>query len=209
MIKDLLLHHAERAHRGHAYNALQNCHARGVWSVVLHDEPENRIRMFFASAEHDLDQRRRGRFTLGIHPHHCDVCLVPIFGPVENWRYIVTSEADHTALCLTRCRYQSAITGGGGRLIPDGHAWLQRQYGRRDALADGAISMRARELHTIHVPAGQRSAWLVIEGAEDPFYQSVCYTDTPDFDAAGLYVPAQPSEVFYLLTQAACSVGDE
>ena len=193
MIRAFLEHHLDRARRGQFHNAIGDCHVKGLHSLVLNEEPGNRIRMFYASQFHHLAWGERGNqpMPLAIHTHHCDVTLVGIFGTAASLEYQLGGEG---GVDLFKCRFDSAITGAGA-LVSRGthrHLWMTR----RVVLNHGAsAAMRADVLHTVIVPERQAAAWLVIEGAEDPDFVSVCYTNRPIWDPSQLYRKPIQSEV--------------
>ena len=85
MIPALLNHHAKRIINRDSVNALMDCHVKGLLSIMLQDEPGNRIRMFYAMPDHQLYQRAGAlnpAMTLAVHPHHCDITLVLVFAAV-------------------------------------------------------------------------------------------------------------------------------
>lgn len=184
-----LEHHSRRVLRESGEpNVLLNCHARAVHSTMLHDQPGNRVRLFFAEPEHTLWRNdpllMAEDMTLSVHPHHCDLTLIRLFGEAVN----VTGEMiPNIDGAFHECLYSSAILGGKGALQPTGHKF---NFGRRKfaLLSTDGTPMRAKDLHTIHVPRGQSAAWLVMEGAADPAYKPVCYTANPHFSMAGMYV---------------------
>lgn len=195
MITALLAHHLDRAKRGEIKNAIRNCHVSGLHSVVLHDEPGNGIRMFYADECHGLAWNEGGRdpMPLAIHSHHRDITLVGVFGAAESLRYHIGGDG---GVRLTKCRFESAITGKrGGELVSRGvtrHLWMHE----RTVLSLGVEShLAADELHTVTVPPRTPAAWLVIEGAEDPDYVSTCYTNRPSWDAGFLYITPKRDEV--------------
>jgi hypothetical protein len=192
MIFPFLHHHLERARRGEVTNVLQHCHVRGLWSLMLHDEPGNRVRLFYADESHELGPNagvlalRPGEpMTLAIHAHHCDVTLVRVFGEVDNITVAVARDPDDGP--LYRCMYESAITGEGGRLVNTGERF---RYGMTelDQINRLGSQMTARTLHTIAVEAETEAAWLVFEGREDPAYVPECFTNNPVFDSSGMYL---------------------
>jgi hypothetical protein len=185
----LLQHHAERAMRGAEYNALANCHCEGVDSIVLHDEPGNRVRMFFADRRHALHRNRYDVFSIAVHSHHCELRLVGLFGRAWNDVYALTPHANGP---FSEMVYASGVTGESSLTPTGAHAFAHRI--RSEEL--GVVAMQAPELHTIYVPEGARAAWLVIEGAEDEHYAPRCWTnDARPFDPSGLYERMSPAAV--------------
>lgn len=192
----LLSHHRARAASGVPYNAISDCHARGMHSIVLHDEPGNRVRMFFADWEHALGNNRNGKFSIAIHPHHCTIRLVGLFGPAHNDVYALTP---HAAGPFHQMAYKSAIGTGEGSLTPTGKMAFVHRI-RTEALSTNP-ALAAHELHTIYVEAQRRAAWLVIEGQEDPGYESVCWTNNPSSDFSGIYSPMSCADVAETLNE--------
>lgn len=203
MLASLLQHHLDRALRGVTYNAIAHCHAMGLHSIMLHDAPENRIRMFVTDTGHDLytNNGSSSHMSLAVHAHHCDVRFVNVFGNAENHRYRMVPDGVSLAPPWHEMDYVSAITTGGpGSLTPTG----KRAWGVRTAierLADNPV-MRADEMHTIYVPISERAAWLVIEGREDPDYDSKCWTLNKEPDLGGLYRPLPHIYVVRALQEA-------
>jgi len=194
-IEPLIRHHIARAAAGHAYNAIENCHAENLHSIVLHDEPGNRIRMFYADHGHGLGGNRGSQFSIAIHPHHCDVRFIGLFGRASNDVYAITP--NHAGE-FGEMRYQSAITTGVGSLTPTGRRADVHRL--RSELLTTNPALRAHELHTIYCDY-QRSAWLVIEGAENAAYESLCWTNDPEPDLSELYKPMSSERVRYLLVE--------
>lgn len=202
MIRAFLNHHADRLHRGGKLNALMHCHVRGLASVMLHDEPGNRVRLFYATTEHEMWRNEHPltrEMNLAVHPHHCDLTLALVFGRVCNTRFVaLPSEAGD----FHECRYDSAINGGAGGLARTGKTFVLQKV-QQGWLYPSGDRMRADELHSIYVPKGEQAAWLVLEGNENPSYQPVCYTRNPVFDPAGMYQPMELVDVERLLRDAA------
>lgn len=202
MIRAFLNHHADRLHRGGRLNALMHCHVRGLASVMLHDEPDNRVRMFYATEEHEMWRNNyplSDEMNPAVHPHHCDLMLLLIFGRVCNTRYIALPNSDGE---FKQCRYDSAINGGAGGLTPTGETFAMQKVQQAWLYPTGE-KMRADELHSIYVPKGEQAAWLVLEGNSDPDYKPICYTRNPTFSAVGMYQPMEVVEVERLLRDAA------
>lgn len=203
MIHALLTHHAKRIINRNSCNALMDCHVKGLLSIMLQDEPGNRIRMFYATDEHQLWQRARAdnaEMTLAVHPHHCDITLIKVFGEVWNDTFQVE---ENRAGKFHKCRYSSHINEGKGGLEDTGRRFIATDYQHRQINQYGT-RMDAKQLHSIYVPRGTEAAWLVIEGIEDETYDSVCYTTNPHFDSAGMYRPiTNPFAVAVILRQTA------
>lgn len=179
----------------------RNCHCRGLNSIMLIDKPGARVRIFFATENHELDQN--GLLTMGkhglsvaFHPHHCNVTLHCIMGMFMNWRVApYNNEEEH--LTLTKFRYASKLAGASrasfqkleeAKLCFCVSQWLRP--GESEA-------MKATDLHTVNVETGQRAAWFVYEGQENPDYQPICYSNAAldEMDFGHLYQPIGASEV--------------
>jgi len=189
-----LRHHIDRAARGEKYNALSHCHIPNLHSIVLHDEPGNRVRMFYADYGHSLSLNRHDpEFSLAIHAHHCAVRFAGLFGDAFNEVYALTP---HATGAFAEMAYRSGITQGESSLTPTGRRATVHRI-RSENLMTNPV-MAAHEMHTIYAGSGKH-AWLVFEGAEDQHYESVCWTNNPSPDLSALYEPMDSERVRYLL----------
>lgn len=210
MIEAFLKHHLDRLRYEPRINALKDCHVRGLDSIMLHEEPQNRIRMFYAHRDHELhlnDPRfdvQMPAQTLALHSHRCDVRLVPLFGPVMN--YVVDLREEPNGR-FHECEYRSAIRQGEGRLERTGKRFAvdSMSHSYLNETPHG-LALVACELHGVFVPEGCSAAWLVIEGEEDPEYDALCYTQNPVFDSDGMYAPMSSGEARALLESVRRSV---
>ena len=199
-MKALIAHHLARALAGIEYNALRHCHVKNLYSIVLHDEPGNRLRMFFAGPMHELWHNVPdcvgNSDTLAVHPHHCDVRLVKLFGDVTNYRMGIVPRSEGA---WHEFKYVSAITTNGpGSLTATGRR-AELLVAKKETLDTTGLYMKAWELHTIYVQGGCRAAWLVIEGAEDPDYEPLCWSRSETHDLTGLYEKMTAQEAANIL----------
>ena len=200
MLDAFLQHHIDRLLFETKPNALNDCHVRGLDSIMLHDEPQNRIRLFFARPGHELHYNNMTgprafmpAQTLALHTHHCDVRLVPLFGPVFN--YTVTLR-EHPAGLFRECAYYSAINDLGGGLEPTGRRFeVETMNVTRLGGTQRGLWLDASEVHGIFVPRHVSAAWLVMEGEEDAGYNNLCYTQNPTFNTEGMYSPMRADAV--------------
>lgn len=173
-----------------------NCHTVGVDSIMFDDTPGKRVRVFIANKNHDLWRNvpTKHLMSVGIHDHHCDIALELISGNVYN---IMAEMAECGDVRLNAFRYESAITGPGGRFVElpsvcRFRLWIEP--------LSGIVKMSAREMHTVYVPKGETAAWFVVEGEDDPAYESICYSNAllEHADFSELY---KPMSVDYLLAK--------
>lgn len=207
MIRALLRHHAQRieqrAAAGLPFNALRNCHVEGLSSIMLYDEPANRVRLFYAERDHALwrnDIPHGLDMSVAVHPHHCDITLALVFGRVRNDTFwaVPSHAAGHH-----KCEYVSGVQWPGeSALIDTGERALLSLVGSTWLYPQGE-SLHATTLHTIYVPRGETAAWIVIEGRENPDYAPVCYTRNLRFDPSNLYQPMPADHAAKLLRDAA------
>lgn len=195
--RHILQHHRLRVD----LRGLKNCHVHGLTSIMLHDEPGNRMRLFYAGTDHKLYKLPDDPdASLAAHPHHCDITLVHLFGSVLHTVYRFEERANGP---VSKCLYQSAITGDGGSLQATGEFGYLLPQCQNHLNHDGHIFSPAKDVHGIYVPRNREAAWLVMEGKEDPTYESVCYTANPIFDPQGMYVPMHRSECSAVLGRVA------
>ena len=168
--------------------SLMNCHARGVDSLVLKGAPQM-VRIFLARPDHELWSKEGEPLALGLHAHHCDVTLIPLFGPVENARVdLFPPRHPRHVRRLTPYHYHSPIRGEAGSFLSMGN---RRSFTLRYVPLELPVSLKASELHTVSVPKGQLAAWMVVEGKEDRNYLPITYSDADltRFDFNGMYQP--------------------
>lgn len=176
-----------------ASKSIRNCHALGVDSLLFRDTPGAMIRAFVCRPEHELWLNCPTLvypFSVGLHPHHCDVTLAPIYGNAFN----VTHVLGFGNTMLQAYQYESEITGTGGKFTRLG---FSRGFNLQKTLIGKPIAMKAREIHTIYVPQGEGAAWYVCEGAENPNYRSITYSNA-NLEAEtfeGMYQPMTADDV--------------
>ena len=153
-----------------AKNSLINCHAMGLDSVVFTPD----VRMFVARPSHELWRNAAGhKFSIGMHPHHRDITIVPIHGRLSNVEF-ANGRLPEFRDDFYLYQYESAIRDGVGK--------LSRRHGKYDL---GLVTKRvitprfmpATEMHTVHVPKGETAAWYIFSGKENPNYRGVLYSN--------------------------------
>jgi hypothetical protein len=170
-----------------AAKSLRNCHAEGLDSIMFDDTPEDRVRCFVAHESHNLYRNSAGnKLSVAFHSHHCDVKLVPIFGEVWN----VSTIGANGGLVYQAYEYHSEITNGSGsfKRAHEDLDWRVRLVGHE---LTRPFQMAAKDVHTVFVPADKSAAWFVYEGAEDPDYNGLAWSndDLGKFDFSPLYKP--------------------
>jgi len=174
MIKALLEHYLRRANRGELPNAIENCHAMGLHSIMLSADPGNQLRLFITTMEHEMADKSLNP-TIAYHPHHCDVTLIPVLGKVQNVVALATRhDADREPFHV--CLWQSGVVGK-AKLKNTG---LVQHIDTQALALEKPVFMPARQLHTVIVPPLSVAAWLVQEGAEDTDYVPFCLSRSPD-----------------------------
>src|SRR5688500_12968780 len=95
-----------------ASKSLRDCHAVGVDSIVFQVEPT--VRAFFCNENHNFWRNVPGeKLSIAIHPHHCDITLVPIFGTMYN---VVAIAAGVTGE-YRAFKFESPIKNESGRFV--------------------------------------------------------------------------------------------
>lgn len=198
-MRDLIEYHAKRAACGNTYNALRNCHVRGLHSIVLHEGSQGMVRVYVATSDHHLylnDPSKDWKFSLAIHSHHCDLQFVGLYGEAmhDTYALVPTPHGDFAAMA-----YESQITGAAGAsLKPIGPRAFTRLLRSTPMTTKPAV--RAHELHSVSLRPGAIAAWMVLEGEEDGHYNPTCWTNNEDpFDPDGLYVPMDSGDVARVL----------
>lgn len=170
-----------------ASRSFTNCHCKGVHSLLIRDG----LRLFYADETHELWRNRPGYspMSVGFHGHHCDVTLMAIEG--SGLSNVVLAPPSGCVNTVCEFAYRSPITSNmPGRFMATG---IKRTVSRRHYAFDSfpVQSLSAKTLHTISLPREMSASWLVIEGAEDPSYQPLTYSDAylETLDWSELYQP--------------------
>lgn len=183
-----------------AKNSYKNCHAGGVYSIVLASRGDRLQRMFFADSIHELYKNSPWEasecnvpMSVGFHGHHCDIAITGLMGHIVNWEI----ENDiQGRLHLDEYLYSSGILNKNGCFVWTGQERTFRDKARVIITEGGRVEMSAIELHTIYVKGGSRAAWLVEEG-EPANRVSYTYSnaDLEKLNFDKLYHPVSESEI--------------
>jgi hypothetical protein len=183
-----------------AAGSLLHCHVRGLHSIMLIDTPEQRIRLFIATKDHQLYHNTAETLgSLAAHPHHCNITLHCIKGGFTNLMYRqkpVLQEVEYVAYT-----YQSAILTGVGSFAR-AEAPSAVFVGSVDVERGDSLALAANAIHSVYITQGRETAWFVYEGREDKNYSSLSYSDQPldKTSFEGLYFPMPEETVISLLT---------
>lgn len=163
-----------------------NCHVKGVDSIGL--DPKRR-RIFIAHPGHELWKNNltfEHPLSVGFHAHHCEIELVPVVGRVWN---VIAQRGRPTGRWMSAFRYSSQIRNGKGGFTAEPELDANFDFAMKQI--DLSWPMAAYELHTVYVPKDEPAAWFVFEGAEDPSYDPITYsnTDLEQCDFSELYKP--------------------
>jgi len=157
-------------------NSIINCHAVGLDSIMLKPSP-NMLRIFVVRENHTLWRNNPDTdepWSIGLHPHHCDITMVPIHGRITNIVLGTTGPQKklhqfeyRTGIVNRVGAFKSAKQSGFGYVNKDVRVVLKHEPLRFPQF------MAAKQMHSVYVPKGQRAAWLICEGREWPEYQPV------------------------------------
>lgn len=181
-----------------------NCHVEGVDSILFDDTPESRVRMFVANANHKLwtnDFFGSEPMSAAFHAHHCDLVLEAVRGYSFVNSTVSTCHPPTSFSKMFRgFDYESKIIREECRFIAKGDfrlSFLSHQE------VSTSISLKSTDIHTVFVPRGVVSAWMVYEGKENPDYDSTCYSnvDLSKFDASRLYQPMSEEYLHKLISR--------
>ena len=152
------------------------------------------------SNNNSIDYKAGSPLTVGFHPHHCNLTLYAIKNNFLNW---CVEEDPSGNIDIMKFLYHSAIKEG-----KTNFEYIVNTFIRTTSegfIKEGqSIYMPAKKLHTVACEPNAVSAWIVVEGKEDPTYDAVCYSNI-DLDKGtfpDLYIPATQSDVLYALELA-------
>jgi len=201
-MKALIKHYFKNNQKEVLAKSFLNCHIKGLHSIMLSDSPGKMIRLYITDKNHELREN-----VLSVHSHHCNLTLICMHGLFMNKEY---SEVDpdagskeNSSLLYTfnKFKYVSAIKEGESKFLLLGEQILR--YKNIEYVYQGhSLYLEADQLHSVHVNQGEIAAWLVLEGEEDPDYESVCYSTNNlenSIDNTALYVRPTLFEIEMLL----------
>jgi hypothetical protein len=180
--------------------SLKHCHAYGLHSIILREDPI--VRLFVTSPNHDLWRTDEDLVptTIAFHSHHCDLRLEGVTGSFFNvmWE---DGPGCHRFYGYT---FESKIRGRSGRFRALGPTVYHDRsiYRIRYERGGGwSVNMQAQDIHSVLVPKGETSAWLVTESTEDVNYNPVAWSlqDLTMFTPTGMYAPMANAEASRLI----------
>lgn len=178
--------------------SLLNCHVPGLHSFVLKENSDGTlVRMFVASSNHELHKNHCGHckriwdpLSVGIHPHHVDISIYPIYGFVWNVEFQVKKNkgVNQNDFLLDAYKWDSVILNGRGGFKWAGEKKLQLTE-HRLMTWHRKYHMKSNELHTVYVTKGQPAAWIIEETPASAGYDAITYSnvDLTRWTSEGLY----------------------
>lgn len=185
-----------------------DAHAIGLHSLMLVDNPEGRVRMFYAATNHTLwcndPSNLDMPFSIGFHSHNRHIQLVALKGVMTNWVIMPVTYKNEVknTMNLSMFEYNSKIVTndvcrfshivGNCRFITKRLTCFSKP---------SVITLNGNDLHTVYVPRGRDAAWLVIEGEVNETYQSVCYSNRrlDKCDFSHLYRRPTQSDILHIV----------
>lgn len=195
----------------HLSKSLLNCHTVGVHSFVLNEKDGLLTRMFVAMPEHQLWKNHCGIMTkewhplsIGIHPHHVDIEIYPIWGLLWNVEFSLKKNKGYNPndCLLDAYKWTSEILGGNSGFKWCGEKILQLAE-HRLMTWNRKYKMTSEQLHTVYVTKGQTAAWIIQESSASKAYDAITYsnTDLSKWTAEGLYQKPSIEEISEILQE--------
>lgn len=174
---------------------LLNCHVIGMHSFPITKSEDLYERIFVTGKNHELHPR--DTFNLAIHPHHVNIKITVLKGELTNVIYRLDDEGE---LELGEYEFKSVINNGQGGFTKIGNKRLTK-ISENTYHPGESFSMESCDMHTVFVPEGMESAWLVQEDIPSCDYFPVSYSDQDltKWDQSLLYRPAEDVEVLWWL----------
>lgn len=195
-----------------AARALKNCHARGLDSIVIHENPI--VRIFMTRPDHELWMNypnQNNPLSVGFHPHHCNLQFFILQGELTNIlaqkTFIDDNDEWWNDLIELDCfEYQSKISKNEIKFNP-----VQKKikfdldfifYKKNvSEIYKDSFKMKANQIHTVYVPKRMETIWAIFEDKEDPNYIPYTYSnvelDKQDF--SHLYLRPTNQEVLDMI----------
>lgn len=134
-----------------------NCHVKGLHSIVLKNNHGILTRCFFTEKDHTMHLNINSKLNLplGIHNHRYGIRLNQVSGEAVNILYKENKPLNN----ISKFKYDSEILGGSGASFV---GFSGVEVCGVSKFTD--IYMAHHELHTVFVPKGCMSSWVVMEG---------------------------------------------
>lgn len=164
---------------------LLNCHVIGMHSFPVTETDNLYERIFTTTSDHVLHDT--DKMQLAIHPHHVNITITVLKGVLTNIIYQLNPKG---AIELDEYIFSSVIKNGYGGFKKIGTKNLvlvsEITYKKGDS-----FSMESCDMHTVRVPKGMESAWLVQEDVPTCDYFPVSYSDMDleRWNQLGMYQP--------------------
>lgn len=163
-------------------NSLKDSHVKGLHSIALADTGNGRMmRMFISQPNGALAiksfNHMQATMPVAIHNHRRDLTLQGIVGRMIN----VNLEIDkpHAFDCIEEYSYVSPILAPSGK---GGFQWTGNSVGmsvesKIPITPSKSIFLPANVYHTVYCEPNIWSAWLVLEGKDNPNYTGLSYSN--------------------------------
>lgn len=220
----LLMHHVGRTD----LTGIANCHVRGLYSIMLHNQDGNRVRLYFTVDNIDTHgnymspdssladdygisvenirgmEARRAEYNdsmnLGLHGHATSIRLEVLAGAMYN----ITAEVEqHDEGRMRRFIYSSPITGDDNTEIVPGERWRCFNVVPTKMRQGDHAYLEANQLHTIYVDGF--CSWLVYERGDRVNNSSHFFSYNPDAETLAheddMYQPMSSAECQAILAR--------
>jgi hypothetical protein len=137
-----------------------DCHIKGLHSIVLANDDGKLTRIFMTTVDHEMYQNlniANMDMSLGVHTHRYPIMIEGVCGVAVNAAFEETIVG--CGLPVKKYFYKDKDKFSFIRDTALVHNGLQA------ILPETKLFLDETELHTVYVPKGSKSAWLVTEGA--------------------------------------------
>lgn len=205
LIRHLWLNHSDKI----VEKSIFNCHTRGLHSIMLLESPEQTIRLYYSAADSEMCRNypfSNKQSSIAAHPHHCDISIQVIKGPITNIIYErvqLFRSGLKPQVDLIPHEYISAITTSKGGAFKRTGAPVTFCYEPEELSTKDWLPMSADQIHSVACPYGTSTAWFIFEGKEDINYKPIAFArhclDEEDFQ--GLYIKPTREQVRNILNE--------
>lgn len=179
--------------------ALKNCHCIGLNSFIINEKP--RIRLFVAEKGSDLHRKFDPQDpVIPVHPHKYDDQFVVLHGVLTNHIYKQGLYDKHflSQFKLFRFSYKRIINGAKEPYDPKIMSCDWITYFKKDQVT-GEYFQPASTLHTVSVPEGIETIWIVIEMDQSTEFDQLAYMNGQKSKRRDrLYLPFKENPIEYL-----------
>ncbi|MCH8479168.1 MAG: hypothetical protein LAT56_14680 [Wenzhouxiangella sp.] len=194
---DVLLHNWWKYNKERITSqSLTDCHVKGLNSIMFNSVEGQRVRLFSTDEDHELDHPS----SVAFHTHRYDIKIIVLSGMLINYNAKFSKNENGT---YKQYRYRSCILDGNGGFDLNSDERYERVIDKVHLLASDMMHLPWHRYHTVVVPTGVKTSWIILESTPVNEYEPVVYSniDITTVDLSRLYNPISQEKIDRILNE--------